>query len=469
MSRIRFLLLGFGRQFEGGVHLVVINAFCGPVSLINEDGELGTGKFLRLRDLVQGKRESLERHDDNLRLVLDGFRKLLGLGRASPLTALVKADMGDKADGLLQLLDGTVNIGIEADAVRHDNDAGELPFPIRLTHPDKLVGNPGNRAGLAGTGRMLNQVFLTDAESPDIGRRLGDAIPLMETREDLALHSPKTASGILLLLFLFIDEIVEDAQPVLLLTDVVPEIAGRILRVARLHRDVAGMAVIAFVKRQEPRLIARQVGTHPNLAFRDGEMDHRTTLVEQEIILPVRHRLNRLALSLVLLNGIIDCLSKFGLDLGRCNGDAVDEENEVERLVAGGLVMDLVHHAKDVLVVEQFLLRKTRIIRVVPGAGNRAVTGHLEALAENLDSSLVLKGLHKSQTKVRLPVGPQVRLHLVNLLRSGSLQVSDEVGHVQGRGSVKSGVVRTDHPALTVSGQIGNLLRDITLERRFLV
>ena len=101
-------------------------------------------------------------------------------------------------------------------------------------------------------------------------------------------------------------------------------------------------------------------------------MNHGAALVEQEVVLTVRDRLDGLALTLVFLNGIVDRLRELGLDLRCCNGDSVDEEHQVQGFLSGRLVMHLVHDAKDVRIIEQLLLRQARIIREMAGTGQCA-------------------------------------------------------------------------------------------------
>ena len=60
----------------------------------------------------------------------------------------------------------------------------------------------------------------------------------------------------------------------------------------------------------------------------------------------------RLTVVLVLVNRVIDRLGVVRLQLGSCHGDAIDEEDQVNRIIGMlGRVVDLAHHPQNVGLV----------------------------------------------------------------------------------------------------------------------
>jgi len=106
-------------------------------------------------------------------------------------------------------------------------------------------------------------------------------------------------------------------------------------------------------------------------------MHHRTALEGQQRLAALGFGVLRQAVGLVLLHGSVSGLGEFGFHLHRGNRDAVDEEHEVNRQLAGRVVLELRHHAQDVgfvalshLGVARILGRGFREIDV-PTAGDR--------------------------------------------------------------------------------------------------
>jgi len=277
---------------------------------------------------------------------------------------------------------------------------------------------------------VLDEVAAPRPVLARVGQDLPLGVELVVAGEDLGRLSAPPAARVLPVLDLLEDEAVEDGQPVVALEDGVPEVVGPVLALRRVR--VARPAVASQVEREEagPRRLAREgaeVRAHPDLVLGDGEVDHGAPLVHEQRVLPAAVGLHRLTLVGVLVDGVTHGLGELGLDLAGGDGDAVDEQDEVERLAPGGLVVDLVHEAQDVGVVALPRPGHALVVRVARHALDGLIARHLEALAQREDGAVPLETLHQGALQLVGPAGALLSAHLVELLRRGGLEPGDEV------------------------------------------
>ena len=92
--------------------------------------------------------------------------------------------MADGGADLCELLDRVADLLVEDAAVRDDDDRVEDGRAL-LRQPDELVGQPGDRVGLAAAGRMLDQIPLADAMPAGVRQQLPDHVELVIARKNL--------------------------------------------------------------------------------------------------------------------------------------------------------------------------------------------------------------------------------------------------------------------------------------------
>ena len=184
-----------------------------------------------------------------------------------------------------------------------------------------------------------------------IRNHMGNSTPLMVTREHqrtLSLHNPELVCE----LRLFAEnEIVEQPQPGILLSEFLPE-EGHGIGVRLGGLGIPGVSVTALVKRQETRLVAVKLGCHLNVRFANGEMDNSPAFSLQQRAFSCTGTGLRLTFRLVFFYGFVDILREVRFNFGGCHGDAVDEENKVKRLTTVvRSEVNLLHHAQNVFAI----------------------------------------------------------------------------------------------------------------------
>ena len=418
--------------------------------LVDDDREIPSGQS-RVRGNHRPRvQERLQGDHDDLAPVGQGLGDLTALRRVRCATPLrVGADFGHVAGDVLQLADGLLDIAVEAETVGHHDHAGEHATALHITHVRELVRGPCDRLRLATAGRMFNQVALPRSVGAHVREHAGHGVPLVETGEYLGAPLPHTAGRVLLLGDLLEHERLEDVQPVVALEDLRPEVGGPV--VAVFGGRVARMPVLrAPVERQEARGIARKVRAHPYFVLADREVHDRATLVLQQVVAASGARFDRLAFGPILLDRVLDRLGELGLHLARGYGNAVDEEHEVQRLVALGLVVHLPHDPQDVRVIVTPRVLDARIRRIGGGPLDGLEAGVREPVADYADRAVRLQRPHQPQTQVVLPVCALHAFHLLQLLRDGGPLELDEIRPAQ-RGLRVESLVRVAHlPAGTI-------------------
>ena len=123
------------------------------------------------------------------------------------------------------------------------------------------------------------------------------------------------------------DELTHEVEDAVASPDLLPQVVGREARPGRRDRGVSRPAEAPLVERQEPSLRPGESGRHEHLLGVHREVGEAAPVGEE--------RLARVAVGTVLPNGVLDVLAVEGvLELGREDGDTVQEEREVKALLA---------------------------------------------------------------------------------------------------------------------------------------
>jgi len=128
-----------------------------------------------------------------------------------------------------------------------------------------------------------------------------------------------------------VEKAAQEVHPDIARPDALPEVRG--LVTGRVFR-VAGGSAVAEVEREEGGFGAGKAGGHVDLVGIDGEVDEGALFEGEDLFA-------RVAISAVLPLGVLDGLGgELVLEFGS-GGNAVDTEDQVERLVVLGAVVKL--------------------------------------------------------------------------------------------------------------------------------
>ena len=337
-------------------------------------GRVGPGGA---QEALHDERELLQRRDDDLRAVDERRRELLR----------VLVDGLHHALGVLDLVDGVLQLAVEDAPVGDDDDAVEDLLVGGGVQAREAVREPRDAVRLAAARRVLDEVV---APRPVGAGRLDepvDGVELVVAREDhrLALLRAR-ALRVLDLLLAGLEEDVgaEDVEEALAFEHLAPEVVGAVAvgvgRVARAAVDGAGVA--AAVERQEARAGAGEARRHVDLVGVGGEVDEGAPLEAEE-------RRAGVAVLLVLADGVAPGLARHRvLELARRHRHAVEREDEVERValarVARRLPRDgqlVAPEAREGVRVEAVRRREVREAERAPGEAE-AVAQHVERALE---------------------------------------------------------------------------------------
>ena len=105
--------------------------------------------------------------------------------------------------------------------------------------------------------------------------------------------------------------------------------------------------MVALVERQEARRRPFEARRHEDFFVADREMHQRPARKAQQRLGVLAFRL-RVAVEAILVHGVLNALGEIGLQFDGRDGQAVEEENEVERILVRLRVVNLPHDAKTV-------------------------------------------------------------------------------------------------------------------------
>ena len=333
-------------------HLARAGAGLRRVRLVDDDREAVAGQLLHL---VGDHRELLERGDNDRLAVL---QRLAELPRGG-------VDVLHHPFHLLELAHGALELAVEHAAVGDDDDGIEDAAVPGVVQDGKLVRQPGDGVALARSRAVLDQVALPRPPGPRVGHQAAHRVELVVAREDEAALAGLAA--LVVLLFHDMEELLQQVQHAVARPDLLPQVGGG---EAAPGGRVARAAIAALVERQEARRRAAQAGGHVDQVRVGREM--RQAAAERE------ERLLGVAVEAVLADGILDVLAgQRVLQFRGENGQAVQEEDQVQAVLVLQAVVHLAADRKEVAGVEL-------AIRLVQPAG-RPEVGELEFAAVALD------------------------------------------------------------------------------------
>jgi hypothetical protein len=269
-------------------------------------------------------------------------------------------DGGDQAHGLFELVHGFLDLLVEDAAVGDDDDRVEDAPVGGIVQTRELVGEPGNGKALAAAGAVLDEVTLARALGAGMGNEAAHGVDLVVAGEDelsfLAPFVVRFVEGV--------HEVPDEVEEAVRRPYLVPEVTGgKAERVGR----VAGAGAVALVKGKEARSAAVQFGGEGGEVGVDGEVGEDAAEGEERLAAGI-------AVVAVLALGVLDSLPFEGLlELGREEGQPVEEEDDVEAFFGVGAVAQLAHDGEAVAL--DFLL----VGRVEASFGDEV--GHVEAAA----------------------------------------------------------------------------------------
>ena len=224
---------------------------------------------------------------------------------------------------------------------------------------------------------------------------MGDSTPLMVTRKDqrtLRFHNPKLVRKLRLFLE---SEIVEQPQPGILISEFLPE-KGHRIRVCLCRFGIPCVTVATLIERQESRFLAVELRGHLNIRFADGEMDDSSAFRLEQGTFCRSCAGFRLAVLLVFLDGFVDILREIRFNLSSCHGDAVNEENKVNRLpTVVRSEMNLLHHAQDVLAVAGLNIFVALVLRLAFAHAKCAEANQRRIVTQKPQRPLVTESGHQ--------------------------------------------------------------------------
>ena len=257
---------------------------------------------------------------------------------------------------------------------------------------------------------MLDEIVVADALAPGRVHQRAHRLQLVVAREDHRFLLHLAALVVALLLDLEVDEPRQQVEEAVPLQDLLPQI-GRTIRAPRRVRRVPGAAVAPLVEGQEVRRRPCQPCSHEHRFGVDREMHQCPTLELED-------RLAWIAVLHVLLARLCHRLpGERVLQLQRGDGDAVQAEGDIERLLRTRREVQLPGQPQAIRRVARLQLRVELVRRLEVGRVQRPPIA-LEAVAQRRQGAMgvhplaqvaedLLAGLLPVQ---RLQPGPFLRL-----------------------------------------------------------
>lgn len=234
------------------------------------------------------------------------------------------------------------------------------------------------------------------------------------------------------------------------------------------HHGVAGPAVgaarvAALVEGQELGAWALQAAGHLHLAIAHGEVHQGAAGEGEQRFRGLTGSLGK-SVGFVLPHRIGDVLGVVGLELHGGDGDAVEEQHQIEAVLAAGGVAHLAHHAQAVGVVAG----QDRSIEPKGGLELRQIEGlgqpeHLHAVAEQIEGAPLVELLAHALQQGGLGFAAVVFLQHLPVVGLGLLHPGDQIGRVESElSAVGRGVAVLVEPAVSAE-----VLADLLLKGEF--
>ena len=198
-----------------------------------------------------------------------------------PQLSGVFIDLLDHAFGLLELLDGVLQLPVEhAPVGDHDNGIEQALGVVGfLIERSQLMSKPGDGVGFARARGMLHEIILPDAIGLDEFQDMADHVQLVVAGKDKGfgrLFDNGTSCRVVgpFRDLLHMQIVMDQLQQRVRLPYVLPQIMGLV------PVRVDGILAV-LVEGEEAGLLALQVGGHGGLLVADGKM-HETALERQQ-------------------------------------------------------------------------------------------------------------------------------------------------------------------------------------------
>ena len=174
------------------------------MGLIHDDSELSAGELF---NVLVGEEKLLNGADNDAFLVVQSFCKVAGM--------LLVVNALQQAGNVLKAVNRVLELAVEHYTVSHYDDGIKDAFVLVIMEGRQPIGDPSNGVGLAGTGRVLDQIVRASAFLSHVGNDLPNHIILMVTWEDQLFLSDSLSDTVLCHFLLFLhmgDEAVKDIQ-----------------------------------------------------------------------------------------------------------------------------------------------------------------------------------------------------------------------------------------------------------------
>ena len=343
------------------------------VGLVHDDRAASSGKHAgALCSLLLGHLEQMPGHEGELlqRGDDDGDGVLQGLGQLpGPLV-----DLLNDPELVLELVDRVLQLLIQNDAVSHDDHAVEDALVRLVVQGSEPVGQPADGIALATAGRVLDEIVVPVPLAPSLLHQQPDRVELVVAREDHRLDLHLAAVVVASLLGLQMDEPGKHVEQAVPGEHLLPEVGRPVAAALRVGR-VPGAPVTPLVEGKELGGVPGQPRGHANPLGVYGEVHERTALELED-------RLPRIAVAPVLLDRILHRLpGERVLQLHRGDGDAVQTQRQVERLLRAGRETKLSRKPEPIGGVASFELGVQVMGRLEEGSAERAPVA-LEAVPQ---------------------------------------------------------------------------------------
>ncbi len=385
------------------------------MGFVGDDGEAFAFGGGELAHSVEGEGERLNGADDDLL----GARE--GLGELGALAAVLSGDGGDDAGGALEVEDGFLELGVDDVAVGDDEHRVEDLLVVGVVQLREEVGGPRDGVRLPRARRVLHEVLRAWAVLQHRGHQLSGHVELVVAREDEGLDDA--------LLVLPGDEVAADnLEPALARPDLLPEVGGA---VAVRVEGVPGATLVAPVEGEEGRDGPLELGGHVDFAVADGEVHEGAAGEAEQRFGGVALRLRR-PVETVLVNGVADALGEVSLELDGRDGDSVEEQHQVDRVLVVERVPHLTHHAQAVGLVagEDVWVHAERGLEL--GQLDRVLHAHqLDAVAQDIEGAALVELGSEAVEERLFGLAPVVLRERLPGLRLSGLHPGCDVGWVQ--------------------------------------
>ena len=203
---------------------------------------------------------------------------------------------------------------------------------------------------------MLDQILRADSSAGSIGQEFLHHVQLVVAGPYLF---PLLAARLVFLFLHYLSVVLDDVGEAFAGDDLLPQVVG--LEAVGVGW-IASAVIPSLVEGQEPRRLPLEVRTELHLVVIHGEMSEASAKLEEP--------LSRVAVTLVLLNGVVDCLlGEAVLQFEGGDRQAVDEQAQVQgKLCVVVAITELPGDAEAVLPVQDpspLVTRRRRAIHQV--------------------------------------------------------------------------------------------------------